>query len=193
MSIATEINRINQDKIKIRNKSVDLGIATSVANLDDLANAINGIENKGAVQATVEVGDSYTIPKGYHNGTGTVLGVAGEGKYDLQPKTVTPTKEQQSVAPDQGYYGLSGVTVEAIPDNYQDVSGVTANPEDVLSTKIFVTKEGSTTAGTMKNNGSITDEIDGMTEILSVVIPSGYTSGGTVSLSNTIETALKEI
>lgn len=193
MSIATEINRINQDKVKIRNKAVELGIATSIASLDELATAIETIENKGAVQATVEVGDSYTIPKGYHNGTGSVLGIAGEGKYDLQQKTVTPTKAQQSVTPDQGYYGLSGVTVEAIPDNYQDVSTTTAEEQDVLSGKMFIGKDGASKTGSMPNNADVSGTIDGMSENLSVTIPAGYTTGGTVSLSDTIEKALQEI
>lgn len=193
MSISSEINRINQDKTKIRNKMVELGLASNIDNLDALTTAVESIENKGAVQATVQEGDTYTIPQGYHNGTGTVSGVTGGGNYTLQAKEVTPTKAQQSVTADQGYFGLSGVTVEAIPENYQDVSTTTAEEEDVLSGKIFIGKDGSSSTGSMPNNGGITETIDGMTSALSVNIPKGYTDGGTVTLSDTIEAALKEI
>ena len=192
MSIATEIARIQTDKVKIRAKCVELGIASEIDNLDILAAAVAGIENKGAVNATVQEGDTYTIPKGYHNGSGTVSGVSGGGNYTLQAKEITPTKAQQNVTADGGYYGLSGVTVEAIPEIYQDVSTVTAEADDVLTGKMFVAKDGSTTPGTMPNNGPIKKEIDGITDD-SVEIPAGYTSGGTVSLSDSIENALKEI
>lgn len=193
ISISSEINRINQDKTKIRNKMVELGLASSIDNLDALTTAVESIENKGAVQATVQEGDTYTIPQGYHNGAGTVSGVTGGGNYTLQTKEVTPTKAQQSITADQGYYGLSGVTVEAIPENYQDVSTTTAEEEDVLSGKIFIGKDGSSATGSMPNNGSVTETIDGMTSNISVNIPKGYTDGGTVALSDTIEAALKEI
>ena len=126
MSIATEISRIQSDRNTIRNKLIDFGLAESTANLDALAAAVDGIANQGAVSATVQEGDTYTIPKGYHNGSGTVSGVAGGGNYNLQSKSVTPTKQQQAVTPDAGYYGLSDVTVGAIPAAYQDVSSVTA-------------------------------------------------------------------
>ena len=119
MSISTELSRIQTDRNTIRTKLVSLGLVASSANLDACANAIQGIENRGAVSATVQEGDTYTIPAGYHNGTGTVSGVAGGGNYSLQSKTITPTKTQQAITPDSGYYGLSDVTVGAIPEAFR--------------------------------------------------------------------------
>lgn len=184
-NIALQIARIQQDRDTIRTKLVELGMAQSVDNLDKLATAISGIENQGAVSATVQEGDTYTIPKGYHNGSGTVSGVAGGGNYSLQSKKVTPTKSQQSVTPDSGFYGLSDVTVEAIPENYQDVSSVTALASDVLTGKTFVPPNGQLTAGTMANNGTVTKKLDTSTK--SYTIPKGYHSG-TGSVSITTET-----
>lgn len=192
MSTQTEITRLQTARNTIRTKMVALGLGTSTDKLDDLAAEIDAIDNQGAVDANVKEGESYTIPKGYHNGSGTVKGVAGGGNYHLQTKTVTPTTKQQSVTPDQGYYGLSGVTVGAIPDNFKDVSTTTAAPSDVLANKVFVDADGVTQAGTMTDNGAISKTIDGLAAT-EVAIPTGYTSGGKVSLTADIETALAAI
>lgn len=181
MSIATEISRIQTARNTIRAKAVELGIGTSADTLDKLATEIEGIENRGAVSATVQEGDTYTIPKGYHNGSGTVSGVAGGGNYNLQSKTVTPTKAQQNVTPDSGYYGLSDVTVGAIPQTYQDVSSVTAAAGDVLTGKVIVTADGKVTTGTMANNGAASKVLTVLEP--SYTVPKGYHSGaGTVSI-----------
>lgn len=103
------------------------------------------MKNNGAVTGTISAKDeSYTIPIGYHDGSGkvaisateqakiiatnirggvTILGVTGtmsgtEGAK-AQTKTITPTTAQQVVLPDdkQGFNYLSQVTVEAIPYN----------------------------------------------------------------------------
>lgn len=187
MSTQTEITRIQTARNTLRNKAVELGIAQNTAKIDTLATAFSGIENKGAVSANVKEGESYTIPKGYHNGSGTVKGVSGGGSYTLQAKTVTPTKQQQSVTPDSGYYGLSGVTVGAIPEAYQDVSPVTAVAADVLANKVIVNANGETVAGTMTNNGAVSKTLDATSNNQSYTVPKGYHSG-----SGTVKIALEE-
>ena len=171
------ITALTTSRNTIRTKLVDFGLVTGTAKLGDCATAVDGIANNGAVDISVQEGESYTIPKGYHNGAGVVKGVAGGGNYTLQSKTVTPTKSQQSITPDQGYYGLSGVTVKAIPENFQDVSATTATAADVLATKVFIAANGTTTTGTMSNNGAVSKTLDATTGNQSYTIPAGYHNG----------------
>lgn len=183
MSTQTEITRLQTARNKLRTWLVGLGLAASTDKLDALTDKAAAIKNQGAVDANVKEGESYTIPAGYHNGSGTVKGVSGGGNYNLQAKSVTPTKEQQSVTPDQGYYGLSGVTVGAIPENYQDVSATTAAPADVLANKIFIDADGVTQAGTMPDNGAVEKVLDATTGNQEYTVPAGKHSGtGKVSV-----------
>lgn len=97
--------------------------------------------NNGAVAGKISTVDGqYTVPQGYHDGSGkvaidaseqeklvagniregvTILGVLGtmSGTEGAKPqsKTVTPTKAKQTVLPDKGFNYLSQVVVEAIP------------------------------------------------------------------------------
>jgi hypothetical protein len=183
MSTQTEITRLQTARNKLRTWLVGLGLAASTDKLDALADKASAIKNQGAVDANVKEGESYTIPAGYHNGSGTVKGVSGGGNYNLQTKSVTPTKEQQSVTPDQGYYGLSGVTVGAIPENYQDVSATTAAPADVLANKVFIDADGVTQAGTMPDNGAVSKVLDATASNQEYTVPAGKHSGaGKVSV-----------
>lgn len=99
------------------------------------------MKNNGAVTGTISKKDGvYTVPQGYHDGSGkvqltdaekaklvpeniregiTVLGVSGSmsGSEGMSPqaKTVTPSTSEQVVLPDSGYNCLSEVTVAPIP------------------------------------------------------------------------------
>lgn len=97
--------------------------------------------NNGAVSGVISTKDGkYTVPQGYHDGSGgveidptekgklipsnirqgvTVLGVEGsmtstEG-VNAQSKEVTPSMQAQTILPDDGYNYLAQVSVKAIP------------------------------------------------------------------------------
>lgn len=175
MSIQTQITRIQEARNSIRTKLVELHLVENSANITDLATAVTGIQNNGNVSAEVKEGETYTIARGWHDGSGTVSGVAGGGNYTLQSKTVTPTKAEQNIVPDEGKYGLSDVTVAPIPEQYQDVSSVTATADTVLTGKIFVDATGKQIAGEMVNNGAVDKTID--TKTTSYNVPKGYHDG----------------
>lgn len=215
MAISDQIERLQDIKDTLRTALVGLGLVTSESMLDACAEAVAGIPNRGAVQGSISDADvPYTVPDGYHNGEGTVgiasaekskltpgnikagvviLGVTGSYSGEaakLQAKTATPSKSQQTIAPTSGKV-LTQVVVAAIPDAYQDVTGVTAVAADVLTGKTIVNAAGDEVAGTMPNNGTLNKTMTGLTdETASVSIPAGYTSGGTVTLTDDIETAL---
>ncbi len=179
-NISERIANIQASKQKINARLVDLGVALETDDLATMATKIDeNITNQGAVSATVVEGQTYTIPKGYHNGSGTVTGLTdttGEAeKYKLQSKAVTPTKNEINITPDNGYYGLSDVTVNPIPTAYQDVTAVTAGAGDVLTGKTIVNASGTVVAGTMPNNGGITQTLT--TTKTSYTVPSGYHNG----------------
>ena len=85
--------------------------------------------------------------------------------------------------------------MNAIPAKYGDTTGDDAVAASILyGVKAHTIVNGTATqiTGSMTNNGAISATIDGITTT-SYSVPSGYTSGGTVSLDNTIETALASI
>lgn len=219
MSISEQIARLQQLKTRLRLKLMLLSLASEENTLEECVAAVEAIEDNGAVSQKLDTTTgSYTIPAGYHNGSGTVsieleektvtangvvtptagkvlskITVNVQNAPTLQEKTAVPSKSLQEILPDEGYDGLSKVRVEAIPASYADITGVTASAGDVLTGKVFVDSTGAQKSGTMANNGAVAATIDGL-NTTSYTIPAGYHSGsGTVTLTNDIENALAAI
>lgn len=66
-----------------------------------------------------------------------------------------------------------------------------ATAEELLEGKQLLDGDGNRVTGTMPNNGELALTMDGI-DTISVEIPVGYTSGGTVSLDNTISNEVDE-
>ena len=86
---------------------------------------------------------------------------------------------------------MTKVSVAAIPDAYITTDDANAVAADLLADKTAYVA-GVKVTGTMPNNGDVTASIDGLT-VTSAAIPAGYTSGGTISLTGDIESALAAI
>lgn len=66
--------------------------------VDANGNAVTGtMANRGAVNTTVAAGGTYTIPAGYHNGSGKVTSAASTG-YKYVTGSVTPTSSKTTLA-----------------------------------------------------------------------------------------------
>lgn len=65
--------------------------------VDANGNAVTGtMTNRGAVSTTVEAGGTYTIPAGYHNGSGKVTSAASSG-YQVKVGTHSMTTASTSI------------------------------------------------------------------------------------------------
>lgn len=93
---------------------------------------------------------------------------------------------------------INGVTYANVPEvdipksgggtaKFFDTAGATASASDILTGKTAFGASGSV-SGSMANNGSTSGEIS--TKAGTVTIPTGYTTGGTVSLKASAVTDL---
>ena len=142
--------------------------------IDSSGNIITGtMTNKGTTNGTISTkSGSYTIPTGYHSGSGKV--------------TISTTEQNKIIASNI----KSGVSILGVTGSYTG-DGVTlptltneATATQLLSGKQLINSSGDAVTGTMTNRGTVTGTISSKSG--SYTIASGYHSGsGKVSISST--------
>lgn len=133
-------------------------------------------DNKAKIQALLD--GINALPNKDEGGTAEPV---------LQEKSVTPTKEAQTITPDEDYDGLSQVNVGAIPDEYIVPSGtvsITANgTHDVreaesvnvnVPTPEPVMQEKTVTPATTAQTVTADDGYDGLSAVTVEQIPADY-------------------
>lgn len=185
---AEDLKDVPTDKPYITRNGTNYGVPldTSVVTIVEKGTKVNYVLQNGAYIAGGDVAPVVGTLEATENKTYLAKDANLDGYSQvvvnvqpaLQEKSATPTKAQQIVTPEEGYYGLSKVTLAKIPDNYVIPTGeveITANGTHDVSGKASATVnvQPKLQAKTATANGEVTpdDTYQGLSKVTVNVQP----------------------
>lgn len=150
------------------------GATVSIPKGNYLADVSKSVTNQGTKTATLSTSTtSYTIPAGYHSGSGKV-------SITLEEKSATPNTSTQTITPTSGKV-LSKVTVDAIPSDYVKPTATLAEETYTPSTDDQIIEAGTYLSGDQT--------IAGDANLISANIKSGVSIFGVAGNTNVVDTS----
>ena len=136
--------------------------------VDANGNPLTGtMTNRGAISQSLGINGSYTIPQGYHNGSGKV----SQSISTMGAQTITPKSSAQTVSC-SGKYMTGNITVNAA-SIYKVVSGTVTSSS---STKTFTDEYGNSSTYYY-----FTISISGFKQVIAVNWYGYYTAGRAIA------------
>ena len=130
--IQGQIDRLNTVKGYIRDAIASKNSATpDSVKMEDLPSYIYDIVQVDTYDATANASDIMKGKTAYVKG----LKVTGTKEVKLQTKTIAPATYEKNAYPDDGYDGLSKVTVSAIPTVTQGTPVITVSEAGLITAK----------------------------------------------------------
>ncbi len=130
--IQGQIDRLNTVKGYIRDAIASKGAAIpDSVKMEDLPSYVYDIVQVDTYDATANASDIMKGKTAYVKG----LKVTGTKEVKLQTKTIAPATYEKNAYPDDGYDGLSKVTVSAIPTVLQGTPVITVSEAGLITAK----------------------------------------------------------
>lgn len=157
MAIADKLTQLNNAKLAIKEglqSKLDLNLSSTP--FTDYATQINTITNQGAQTKTFTPStssQSYTIPKGYHNGSGKVTcNAIGSAYANLANATILKTSGTK----------VSSLTLAIDSSKYKVISiTLSANYYQTTSASVSATISGTSTTLSSSNGAYLAQNISG--------------------------------
>lgn len=170
------------NKVQLADGTVLIDLTADTVTADTLLQGYTAHDASGAPITGTATGGGVIITDTLDSHGGTIREITALNVVRMQAKSVTPTTSAQSITPDEGYTGMSQVSVAAIPSEYIIPSGtVNISSNGTHNVSSYASANVSVTSSLQSKTGSYTPTETAQTATISP--DSGYDGLSSVEVS----------